>query len=116
MHTFEARGVEERLLAQGGGYEVVHAAPGIEVGVYVLVAPAPDDQKPHEDDEVYVVMRGGCVLDVNGVAEPLAEGDAVFVEALAVHRFRDYETLSLLVVFTPPAAEATRLRRATYAD
>ena len=116
MQTFEARAAQERLLARGGGYEVVHAAAGIEVGVYVLVAPALDDQKPHEDDEVYVVMRGSCVLDVDGVAVPLEEGDAVFVEALAEHRFRDYETLSLLVLFTPPAAEATPLRRATSAD
>jgi mannose-6-phosphate isomerase-like protein (cupin superfamily) len=111
MHTFEVHEAEERLLAAGGGYEVVHAAPGLEVGVYVLVAPAPDDQKPHEDDEVYVVLTGDGVLDVGGQEVPLGQGEAVFVEADADHRFRDYETLSLLVVFTPPAAEATPLHR-----
>lgn len=36
-----------RLEAGSGGYEVVHASPGLEVGVYVLVAPEPDDQQPH---------------------------------------------------------------------
>ena len=115
MHAFEVEAVEQRLRAAGGGYEVVHAAPGIEVGVYVLVAPAPDEQKPHEDDEVYVVLRGRGALVVEGEHVPLEEGQAIFVEALAEHRFVRYESLSLLVVFTPPAAEATPLRRATYA-
>lgn len=115
MHEFEVGATEERLLAQGGGYEVVHAAPGVEVGVYVLVTPAPDEQTPHEDDEVYLVLRGQGVLVVEGKRVALAEGQAVFVEALAEHRFVEYERLSLLVVFTPPAGEATRLRRASYA-
>ena len=37
-------GVRRRLEAGKGGYEVVHASPGLEVGVYVLVAPEPDRQ------------------------------------------------------------------------
>ena len=115
MYRFEVEAVEQRLLAQGGGYEVVHAAPGIEVGVYVLVAPAPDDQQPHQDDEIYLVLRGSGALVVEGERVPLEEGQAVFVEALAEHRFVDYESFGLLVVFTPAAAEATPLRRSTYA-
>jgi mannose-6-phosphate isomerase-like protein (cupin superfamily) len=113
MHTFGVREVQERLAAAGGGYEVVHAAPGLEVGVYVLVAPEPDSQTPHEDDEVYLVVAGSGALDVGGAEVRLSEGDAVFVEAGVAHRFGGYETLSLLVVFTPPAAEATPLRDPT---
>jgi hypothetical protein len=30
--------------------------PGLEIGVYVLAAPEPDQQQPHSDDEVYVVL------------------------------------------------------------
>ena len=115
MHGFEVRAVAERLAAAGGGYEVAHASPGLEVGVYVLVAPQADAQQPHEDDEVYVVLSGRGVLNVAGAEVALAEGQAVFVEAGAEHRFTGYEGLSLLVVFTPPQAEATRLRRDTYA-
>ena len=37
-------------LRERGGYEIVHESPGLEVGVYVLVAPEPDRQQPHEDD------------------------------------------------------------------
>ena len=115
MRAFAVGEVEKRLLAEGGGYEVVHAAPGIEVGVYVLVAPAPDDQKPHEDDEIYVVLRGNGAIVVDRERVPLEQGQAIFVEALAEHRFVDYESMSLIVVFTPAADAAAPLRRSTYA-
>jgi hypothetical protein len=42
--------VRRRLETGPGGYEVVHASPGLEVGVYVLVASEPDSQQPHDDD------------------------------------------------------------------
>ncbi len=89
----------EKLRAAGGGYEIVHESPGIELGVYVLAAPEPDRQQPHEDDEVYVVLDGTGVLQVEGTDVPVREGDAVFVEAGADHRFTAYEHLSVLVIF-----------------
>ncbi|MGE5689282.1 MAG: cupin domain-containing protein [Pseudomonadota bacterium] len=101
-HRFEVAAVARRLREAGGGYEVVHESPGIEVGVYVLVAPEPDRQQPHADDEVYVVLEGRGTLDVEGRSLPLAEGDAAFVAAGAEHRFTGYEGLALLVVFTRP--------------
>lgn len=99
MHAFEISAVRERLRESGGGYEVVHESPGLELGVYVLVAPEPDRQQPHEDDEVYVVLEGTGVLEVEGDTVPVKEGSAVFVEAGADHRFSAYEHLSVLVLF-----------------
>ena len=58
MHAFAVREVARKLRAAGGGYEIVHESAGTEIGVYVLVAPEPDRQQPHEDDEVYVVLEG----------------------------------------------------------
>ena len=99
MHSFEIAAVKQRLAEAGGGYEVVHESPGVELGVYVLVAPEPDRQQPHEDDEIYVVLEGSGVLQVAGEEVPVREGSAVFVEAGADHRFTAYEHLSVLVVF-----------------
>ena len=99
MHAFGVQEVAARLRAAGGGYEVVHESPGIELGVYVLVAPEPDRQQPHEDDEVYVVLEGSGVLEVEGESVPVEEGSAVFVEAGADHRFTAYEQLAVLVIF-----------------
>lgn len=51
-YPFDVEEVKSRLAAENGGYEVVHSSPGLEIGVYVLVAPEPDRQSPHDDDEV----------------------------------------------------------------
>src|SRR5258708_34244699 len=87
-------------LHERGGYEIVHESPGLEVGVYVLVAPEPDRQQPHEDDEVYVVLEASGVLTVEGGAVQLDEGHAAFVPAGAEHRFSAYEHLAVLVIFS----------------
>ena len=92
-------GSGRRLEAGNGGYEIVHTSPGLEIGVYVLVAPEPDRQQPHEDDEVYVVLDGHGVLTVEGNEIPVEPGQAIFVPAGADHRFTGYEGLSVLVIF-----------------
>jgi mannose-6-phosphate isomerase-like protein (cupin superfamily) len=99
VHAFEIATVKARLAEAGGGYEVVHGLGGVEVGVYVLVAPEPDRQQPHEDDEIYVVLEGRGVLEVEGESVPVQDGSAVFVEAGADHQFTAYEHLSVLVIF-----------------
>ncbi len=101
-HPFDVEETRRRLVDQGGGYGVVHSSPGLEIGVYVLVAPEPDRQQPHAEDEVYVVLEGRGTLEVEGVETPLEEGHALFVPAGAEHRFTAYEQLSLLVVFNGP--------------
>jgi mannose-6-phosphate isomerase-like protein (cupin superfamily) len=98
-HPFDVEGARRRLAEANGGYEIVHASPGLEIGVYVLVAPEPDRQQPHADDEIYVVLEGTGALDIEGEAVSLREGHAVFVPAGAEHRFSAYEQLSVLVIF-----------------
>jgi mannose-6-phosphate isomerase-like protein (cupin superfamily) len=99
VRPLEVEAVRQRLAAGNGGYEVVHTSPGLEIGVYVLVAPEPDRQQPHADDEVYVVLEGRGVLTIEGESVPVQEGQAAFVPAGADHRFTGYEGLSVLVVF-----------------
>ncbi|MGZ8794054.1 MAG: cupin domain-containing protein [Gaiellaceae bacterium] len=101
-HSIDFELVRRRLAEGEGGYEVVHASPGLELGVYVLVAPEPDRQQPHEDDEVYVVLEGRGALEIGGETVELKEGQAVFVPAHAEHRFVGYENLSVLVIFAQP--------------
>ena len=98
-HPFDIESAKQRLAAGNGGYEIVHRSESVELGVYVLVAPEPDRQQPHEDDEVYVVLEGRGVLEVEDERLELREGHAVFVPAGAEHRFVGYERLSVLVIF-----------------
>jgi mannose-6-phosphate isomerase-like protein (cupin superfamily) len=101
---------------RGGGYEIIHDSPGLEVGVYVLVAPEPDHQKAHADDELYVVLEGRGELAIEGDSVGLREGQAAFVPAGADHRFTGYEGLSVLVIFArqkerTPVHERRRMER-----
>ena len=102
VQDFDVGVTANRLAQTGGGYEVVHTSPGLEIGVYVLVAPEPDRQTPHAFDEVYVVLEGQGEVEVEGERQRLSQGGAVFVPAGADHRFSGYETLTLLVVFNGP--------------
>ena len=74
MDALDVEATRRRLEESGGGYEMVHESPGLEIGVYVLVAPEPDRQQPHADDEVYVVLEGRGVLTVEGEAWSSAKG------------------------------------------
>jgi mannose-6-phosphate isomerase-like protein (cupin superfamily) len=112
VQALDVEATRQRLLAANGGYEVVHRSPGLEVGVYVLVAPEPDRQQAHADDELYVVLEGRGTLTVEGKEIPVEEGKAAFVPAGADHRFTGYEGLSVLVIFArshgvePPEPES----------
>src|SRR2546423_10303256 len=97
-HAFDIAAAQQRL-RERGGYEIIHESAGLEIGVYVLVAPEPDHQQPHADDEVYVVLEGNGTLDVEGERVDLREGQATFVPARAKHQFVGYEQLSVLVIF-----------------
>src|SRR5262245_3874208 len=99
MDPIHVAEVAQRLEAGNGGYEIVHRSPGMEVGVYVLVAPEPDRQQPHDRDEVYVVLDGRGTLEIEGEQMDLKVGQAAFVPAGADHRFVGYQGLSVLVIF-----------------
>lgn len=56
-----------------------------------LGAPArPNEQTPHEQDEVYIVIRGRGVLFHDGKRDPFESGDFLFVVAATEHRFEDF--------------------------
>ena len=97
MDRYALRELATRL--PPGGYEVFFQSPSLELGVYVLAAPEPDDQEPHDRDELYVVLEGEGVLTVEGNEQRLGPGDAAFVAAGDDHRFSGYERLVLFVLF-----------------
>jgi mannose-6-phosphate isomerase-like protein (cupin superfamily) len=77
--------------------------PGISMGIYHLPVGGKDPQHPHSADEVYVVLAGRAVLDVEGERLDMQRGRVVSVDVGADHRFVDItEDLSVLVVFAPP--------------
>jgi mannose-6-phosphate isomerase-like protein (cupin superfamily) len=79
----------------------------LSVGTYSLPAGAVDDQVPHSEDEVYVVLRGTARFTGAGATAPVQAGTTIYVPAGEEHRFTDItEDLVAVVVFAP--AEGTR--------
>lgn len=52
----------------------------------------PNEQAPHTQDEIYVVVAGRGVLLHDGEREPFATGDLLFVAAGVEHRFEDFSS------------------------
>jgi mannose-6-phosphate isomerase-like protein (cupin superfamily) len=50
----------------------------------------PGEQTSHDQDEVYIVVRGRGVLFHDGKPDPFGPGDFLFVAAATEHRFEDF--------------------------
>ena len=77
--------------------------PCLSMGLYRLKAGQADEQQPHSEDEVYVVISGKASFRAGGQVQAVAPGSVIFVERAAEHRFVDMtEDLTVLVFFAPP--------------
>jgi mannose-6-phosphate isomerase-like protein (cupin superfamily) len=73
----------------------------LRTGLYVLPAGGTDLQTPHREDEVYHVVAGRAVLDVDGESHPVHPGSVVYVRAGVAHHFHSIqEPLEVLVFFS----------------
>ena len=80
--------------------------PALSAGVYVLPAGGKDPQKPHQQDEVYYVVRGRAKMRVASEEQVVKPGTVIFVPAKVEHRFFDIaEELEVLVLFAPAESE-----------
>jgi mannose-6-phosphate isomerase-like protein (cupin superfamily) len=63
----------------------------------------PNEQTPHAQDEIYVIIRGRGVLIHDGKRDPFESGDLLFVAAGCEHHYEDFsEDLALWRVFYGP--------------
>ena len=76
--------------------------PALSVGTYRIVAGGTDDQRPHAEDEIYVVQAGQARLTAGDDSVAVGPGSVLFVPAGEEHRFVDVtEDLTVLVIFAP---------------
>ena len=62
-----------------------------------------DPQQPHEQDELYFIEAGTGTFVCDEERSTFAPGDALFVPALATHRFEEFtEDFAAWVVFWGP--------------
>jgi len=109
MDAFEIADVELRRRAHGVSYQEFLRRPTLSAGLYVLAAGAADPQRPHGEDEVYLVLRGRGRILVSGEDRAVEPGTVVYVPARAEHRFHSItEELSIAVFFAPAEGTAPR--------
>ena len=100
---FESATLMAEQLVAGKPYLEFLRRDNMSVGLYVLDAGASDEQQPHRQDEVYYVIEGRAVLEVDGDQRPVQPGTIVHVAAGVAHRFHSIASkLSVLAFFAPP--------------
>src|SRR3954451_19362745 len=100
---FETAALMAEQLVSGKRYLEFLRRESLSCGLYVIDAGADDDQQPHHEDEVYYVIEGRAVLEVDRDQRPVQPGSVVYVAAGVAHRFHSIASkLSVLVFFTPP--------------
>lgn len=104
---FESPALLAQQMVKGEPYLEFLRRESMSAGIYVLDAGADDEQQPHAQDELYHVLEGQAVLEVNGDQRPVKSGSTIFVAGGTPHRFHSIASkLSVLVVFAPPESPA----------
>jgi mannose-6-phosphate isomerase-like protein (cupin superfamily) len=86
--------------SSGRPYREFLRVPSLSCGIYSLPTGAKDLQGPHDEDEVYVVIRGRGRVRVNGKVHEVQRGSLLYVRATSEHSFFEIdEDITLLVFF-----------------
>ncbi len=102
MDAYELADLQERQRDGRRPYLEFLRVPALSGGLYALAAGSADDQQPHSEDEVYVVMAGRATIRVADQDRPVGPGSVIYVAAGVEHRFHHIvEDLSVLVFFAP---------------
>lgn len=75
----------------------------LTVGTYSIPAGGLDDQRPHFEDEIYVVQTGTATLVTDSGSAEARPGSVLYVPAQEKHQWTNIrEDLTLIVIVAPP--------------
>ncbi|MGA7379884.1 MAG: cupin domain-containing protein [Terriglobales bacterium] len=101
-HFWQVSPLDEQRATSNKAYLEFLRVPAMSAGLYVLPAGSTDSQSPHQEDEMYYVVRGKARMRVGAESQPVGAGSVIFVDARAEHRFYEItEELVVLVFFAP---------------
>lgn len=102
MQAFEIDDLIKAQHKDGRSYLEFLRHASMSVGIYRLNAGDVDRQKPHSQDEMYYIIQGKGVINVDGDDREVKPGSIVFIPALVEHFFHFItEDLITLVFFAP---------------
>ena len=102
-HFFHIDDLTRQRAEEGKLYLEFLRVPAMSAGVYVLPAGGTDPQEPHQEDEMYYVVRGRARMKIGSEDTDVSAGSVIFVEAEVEHRFYDIQEELEVVVFFAPA-------------
>jgi mannose-6-phosphate isomerase-like protein (cupin superfamily) len=98
--------LRQRLTEANDLYFEFLRVDAMSAGLYALPAGSTDPQAPHNEDEIYYVIKGRASIDVAGEVQQVEPGTIIFVAKNVPHRFHDIqEDLEVLVLFAPAETE-----------
>jgi mannose-6-phosphate isomerase-like protein (cupin superfamily) len=104
--VFPLQELNERQATGAELYLEFLRSEALSAGLYVLEPGANDPQRPHHEDEVYVVMAGHAAIVARSNTHQVGPGDVIYIPKETEHRFVEVtERLELLVIFAPPEIE-----------
>lgn len=102
MDAFTLNELLDQARSSDDGFLEFLRHPTLSCGIYRLPAGGRDDQVPHHEDEIYLVLRGRGRLRVADEDTAVGPGSLVYVAAHVDHRFHEIaENLEILVIFAP---------------
>lgn len=102
VNRFTIDGLEQRRKHANKAYFEFLRVPALSAGLYVLPVGGTDPQRPHQEDEMYYVIRGRARFVAGDEDQEVSAGSVLFVAAELEHHFHDIrEELAVLVFFAP---------------
>jgi mannose-6-phosphate isomerase-like protein (cupin superfamily) len=105
-HFWQVSSLEEQDAKAGKAYLEFLRVPAMSAGLYILPVGGTDPQSPHQEDEMYYVVRGKAQMRVGSESRPVGAGSVIFVEERLEHCFYDITEELVVLVFFAPAETA----------
>ena len=97
--TFQLNAEIEKQQASGRPYREFLRVPDLSCGIYTLPVGAKDLQGPHDEDEVYYVVKGRGRLRVGDRDVAAGPGSVLYISATSSHSFFEIEEDMTMLVF-----------------
>ncbi len=100
---FDTKKYIDEIKNSDGYFETFLNRQNIAAGVLVLEPGQEDTQGPHDDDEVYYIIRGDGYLKIHDKDYEVSEGKAYYVQKNIPHKFfGNKKELAVLYFFSGP--------------
>ena len=96
---FDIEDLIAKTEGQSSPYLEFLRVPTLSSGIYMLEAGATDLQTPHDEDELYFVIKGRTRIRIDDREEPVQPGSLLYVRASSEHSFFEIEEDMTLLVF-----------------